>query len=540
MRQDTNVVALPAAWRRPPRAGLRHRRLPLAALQPVRLLRGRADPRVTLPRPRQSARPRYQRSPRRLQARGRFGIRLGLGRTRALLRALGRPAAAGPRRPHRRDQRQGQRAGAGRVARCARPASGSGQTPKPHLVTYRERIVVDGGPIGADDFAGCVERGARRAPTGSPAGTAPPTEFELLTAVAFAWFAEVASTSRSSRSASAAGSTPPTPGTAAWPSITNVALDHMDRLGDTIAAIAREKAAIIERGDLRGHRRDAARRWRVIRRRARAAGRAARPCASRLRSSAGTATASTVDLPRLGPTRVGLRGRHQAANVGGRRRDPRRARGGRASRPSPADARRAGTPTRAGRAGSSCSVRRATATSCSTVPTTRPARPRWPPRSTTCGRTSWRRAAVTARSSGVDGRQGRRRAWSTRWPGSARSPGRRSSARAVGRAAGDAGRRPRRRSGGRRRAAHGRSSSRTRRRALDAALGPRRPGPVVVAGSLYLVGAARAPPASTTRTLRDPDPEPEPDSVPGRPCPRRPRDHRASARRPSAGASGRS
>ena len=32
--------------------------------------------------------------------------------------------------------------------------------------------------------------------------------------------------------------------------VTNVALDHTDRLGSTIAAIAREKAAIIERGDL--------------------------------------------------------------------------------------------------------------------------------------------------------------------------------------------------------------------------------------------------------------------------------------------------
>ena len=32
--------------------------------------------------------------------------------------------------------------------------------------------------------------------------------------------------------------------------VTNVDLDHMDRLGDTIAKIAREKAAIIERGDL--------------------------------------------------------------------------------------------------------------------------------------------------------------------------------------------------------------------------------------------------------------------------------------------------
>ena len=43
-------VALPAARRRPHGAGLRQRRVPHAALQPVRLLRGRADPRVTVDR----------------------------------------------------------------------------------------------------------------------------------------------------------------------------------------------------------------------------------------------------------------------------------------------------------------------------------------------------------------------------------------------------------------------------------------------------------------------------------------------------------
>ena len=37
--------------------------------------------------------------------------------------------------------------------------------------------------------------------------------------------------------------------------VTNVDLDHMDRLGDTITKIAREKAAIIERGRPRRDRR---------------------------------------------------------------------------------------------------------------------------------------------------------------------------------------------------------------------------------------------------------------------------------------------
>ena len=64
-----------------------------------------------------------------------------------------------------------------------------GTTPKPHLVTYRERICIDGRPIAADDFARLVgrvldvaDRVARR--------HGEPTEFELLTAVVFARFAE--------------------------------------------------------------------------------------------------------------------------------------------------------------------------------------------------------------------------------------------------------------------------------------------------------------------------------------------------------------
>ena len=95
--------------------------------------------------------------------------------------------------------------------------------------------------------------------------------------------------------------------------LTNVDLDHMDRLGDTITKIAREKAAIIERGDLAvtGARGDG---LAVIRRRAR---RMAVP----LTEVAPAALVGwdrdgiDVELPRLGRTRVGLRGRHQAANA---------------------------------------------------------------------------------------------------------------------------------------------------------------------------------------------------------------------------------
>ncbi|MGH2476495.1 MAG: glutamate ligase domain-containing protein, partial [Candidatus Limnocylindrales bacterium] len=95
--------------------------------------------------------------------------------------------------------------------------------------------------------------------------------------------------------------------------VTNVDLDHMDRLGPTIAAIAREKAAIIERGDLAvtGAHGEA---LEIVRRRAR---RMAAPL-TEVRPApllGWDRDGLQVVLPRLGEVRVGLRGRHQAANV---------------------------------------------------------------------------------------------------------------------------------------------------------------------------------------------------------------------------------
>src|SRR3990172_2573437 len=99
----------------------------------------------------------YAQALRALEARGRFGVRLGLGRTRALLRDLGDPQATV------RGALIAGTNGKGSVLALVDAALRSaghrvGTTPKPHLVTYRERIQVDGRPIGADDFARLVER----------------------------------------------------------------------------------------------------------------------------------------------------------------------------------------------------------------------------------------------------------------------------------------------------------------------------------------------------------------------------------------------
>src|SRR3954470_1258090 len=81
-----------------------------------------------------------------LADRGRFGVRLGLGRTRALLRALGDPQLAV------RGALVGGTNGKGSVLALAGSAlrvSGlrAGETPKPHLTTYRERLQIGGRPV---------------------------------------------------------------------------------------------------------------------------------------------------------------------------------------------------------------------------------------------------------------------------------------------------------------------------------------------------------------------------------------------------------
>ena len=188
----------------------------------------------------------------------------------------------------------------------------AGETPKPHLVTYRERMQIGGVPVDAATFAR-LTNAALAAADRIPSRLGPPTEFELLTAMVFTWFAE----ERVDLAVVEVGLGGRLDATHAWDggvaAITNVDLDHTDRLGPTIGHIAREKAAIIERGDLAvtGATGEA---LAIVRRRA-----------ARMRVPLRVVDAAPivgmsrdgieVELPRLGRTAIGLRGRHQAANA---------------------------------------------------------------------------------------------------------------------------------------------------------------------------------------------------------------------------------
>lgn len=181
-------------------------------------------------------------------ARGRFGVSLGLERIGALLAALDHPERG------LRGALVAGTNGKGSVVALVEAvlrAAGhrTGTMPKPHLVAYRERICVDGLPVQPERFAAAV---ARILPlVDRLAGDlGPPTEFEVLTAAAVDELArsgvEVALVE-----VGLGGRLDATNaldlGVAA---ITNVARDHERQLGRSLAAIGAEKAAIVKAGNL--------------------------------------------------------------------------------------------------------------------------------------------------------------------------------------------------------------------------------------------------------------------------------------------------
>lgn len=169
------------------------------------------------------------------------GIRWGLERTTRLLDSVGDP--------HRqfRTIHIGGTNGKGSVAALmASTLSESGLRTglytSPHLCTFRERIQIDGRPIGVEPLLAAAERlwpavEAQR-----------PSFFEATTALAFLALAE-AGVRVAAVEVGLGGRLDAT--NVIEPDVvvlTNVALDHVQLLGDTVQAVAVEKAGIIKPG----------------------------------------------------------------------------------------------------------------------------------------------------------------------------------------------------------------------------------------------------------------------------------------------------
>lgn len=177
---------------------------------------------------------------------GRFAMKLGTRRTRAILDRLGGIDHA------MRGALIAGTNGKGSTGACLTSilmAAGHrvGFMPKPHLVSYTERIEVDQRPISEEDFVATLD-GLLPVFDAIAADIGAPTEFEMLTVMAVAHLAP--RTDRLVCEVGLGGRLDATNaldlGTAV---ITNVELDHQKYLGDTIGEIAREKAAIIKAKD---------------------------------------------------------------------------------------------------------------------------------------------------------------------------------------------------------------------------------------------------------------------------------------------------
>ena len=124
----------------------------------------------------------------------------------------------------------------------------TGRYTSPHLESVTERIALDGHPLDAQHFAGAYDDVAPFAQMVDGRHPDPLTFFELLTAMAFAAFAdapvEVAVVEVGLGGRWDATNVVQAPVAV----VTPIGLDHMGILGDTVEAIAGEKAGIIHRG----------------------------------------------------------------------------------------------------------------------------------------------------------------------------------------------------------------------------------------------------------------------------------------------------
>ena len=133
--------------------------------------------------------------------------------------------------------------------------SRTGLYTQPHLHTFRERVRIDNVPVEPEAFARLVERVAVAVESLNAAqpNLGKPTTYELATALGFLCFAEadvdvaVVEVGLGGRLDATNVLTP------LVSVVTSISLEHTAILGDTLAAVAREKAGIIKEGGVLVH-----------------------------------------------------------------------------------------------------------------------------------------------------------------------------------------------------------------------------------------------------------------------------------------------
>jgi dihydrofolate synthase/folylpolyglutamate synthase len=184
----------------------------------------------------------YKTARAKLEQRQEARIELGLDRVRAHLKRLGDPHLKLPAIHVAGTNGKGSVCAIlDAVLRTA--GYRTGRYNSPHLFDVRERITVDGRWISKKDFGRLMNRTLRADPKKRL------TYFELLTSVAFQYFAEkkvdvaVLETGLGGRLDATNVVEAPLASV-----ISTIGMDHMQFLGDTLAKIAAEKAGIIKKG----------------------------------------------------------------------------------------------------------------------------------------------------------------------------------------------------------------------------------------------------------------------------------------------------
>ena len=119
----------------------------------------------------------------------------------------------------------------------------------PFLEVFNERVEINGALISDVDLGICADKVIEKADEMVKSGYASPTEFEIVTAIAFVYFAMkkaefvILEVGLGGRGDSTNIIKKPEISI-----ITSISYDHMDRLGSTLGLIAGEKAGIIKEG----------------------------------------------------------------------------------------------------------------------------------------------------------------------------------------------------------------------------------------------------------------------------------------------------
>lgn len=189
----------------------------------------------------------YQESLQYLDELNKFGMKLGLSRIEKLVEAMDNPQL------HYKTIHVTGTNGKGSVCSMlssvlTRSGIKTGLYISPHLVSYTERIQIDGCPISEADFADCVSAVRVFADKMVEDGGESPTQFEVITAAAFLYFA-INQVEYAVIEVGLGGLLDST--NVVQPEIcviTNVTFEHAQYCGGTLEGIAHHKAGIIKDG----------------------------------------------------------------------------------------------------------------------------------------------------------------------------------------------------------------------------------------------------------------------------------------------------